>query len=242
MPPSIYILSSSFRHLQFPSPLRFPFRQPPMAVEVSAVALADLHASRSGLASLLRSTSDVETALSDFDARLSSHLYVGRRKKGEKKLYKYVIHSISVDASLSSHLYFIFQHSLPLSYVSDTVSPLQSHAVATRALRSRIDRAVSPALALLRAFSLVRSLQRRLLRLSPSPSDPATLIEYVDCVDHLTRRCRRRRGLLRPHRAAAAGGCRLPEPHQERPHTLILTQIKSTWIAITLTGAAMPGI
>lgn len=119
-----------------------------MAVDVSTAAFAELQASRSGLASLLRSTSDVETALSDFDARLSSHLSA-------------------------------------LSTVSDTVSPLQSHAVATRALRSRIDRAVSPALALLQAFSLVRSLQRRLLRLSPSPSDPGTLIDYVDCVDRL---------------------------------------------------------
>lgn len=119
-----------------------------MAVDVSAAALADLHASRSGLASLLRSTSDVETALSDFDARLSSHLCA-------------------------------------LSSVSDAVAPLQSHAVAARALRSRIDRAVSPALALLPVFSLVRSLQRRLLRLSPSPSDPGTLIDYVDCVDRL---------------------------------------------------------
>ncbi|KAG6522159.1 exocyst complex component EXO70I-like [Zingiber officinale] len=119
-----------------------------MAVDVSAAAFTELQASRSGLASILRSTSDVETALSDFDARLSSHLSA-------------------------------------LSTVSDTVSPLQSHAVAARALRSRIDRAISPALALLQAFSLVRSLQRRLLRLSPSPSDPGTLIDYVDCVDRL---------------------------------------------------------
>ncbi|WOL13838.1 hypothetical protein Cni_G22618 [Canna indica] len=119
-----------------------------MEDDADAAALAKLHASRSGLASLLLSSSDLHLAISAFDDRLSLRLTA-------------------------------------LSVVSEAVAPLQPHAVATQALRSRIDSAVSPALALLRSFSLVHSLQRRLLRLSPSAADPHGLVAYVDCVDRL---------------------------------------------------------
>ncbi|CAL9135503.1 unnamed protein product [Musa acuminata var. zebrina] len=116
---------------------------------VSADTMIDkLHASRSGLDSVLRSSSELDVAISGFDGRLSVRLAA-------------------------------------ISAIYDAVAPLHSQAVAAQALRTRIDRAVSPALALLRGFSLVRSLQRRLLRLSPSAADPRRLVAYVDCVDSL---------------------------------------------------------
>ncbi|XP_020253451.1 uncharacterized protein LOC109830562 [Asparagus officinalis] len=53
---------------------------------------------------------------------------------------------------------------------SDAVAPLQTQHIAAKALRSRINRAVSPALLVLDNFALVESLQRRLLSLSDDTS------------------------------------------------------------------------
>ncbi|KAL1564734.1 exocyst complex component EXO70I-like [Salvia divinorum] len=82
------------------------------------------------------------------------------------------------------------QESLTIS--SKTVAPLQSLSIANKALDTRINRAVSPALALLSSFSAAESLQRLLLDTAselPREMNPrkrlAKLIEYVGCVDRL---------------------------------------------------------
>lgn len=77
-----------------------------------------------------------------------------------------------------------------LAAASDAVAPLRSQAMAAKALEARINRAVSPALSLLRSFSLAESLQHRLLRLPGTGGRPRrgglrALLEYVDCVDRL---------------------------------------------------------
>ncbi|CAK9146479.1 unnamed protein product [Ilex paraguariensis] len=79
-----------------------------------------------------------------------------------------------------------------LTRTSRRVAPLQSLSIAAKALDTRINRAVSPALALLDSFKLSESLQRKLLDLSSKLSDEKSpekslkkLIKYVDCVDKL---------------------------------------------------------
>ncbi|KAF7817433.1 exocyst complex component EXO70A1-like [Senna tora] len=79
-----------------------------------------------------------------------------------------------------------------LSTASRSVGPLQSLAMSTKALDSRINRAVSPALGLLNTFKLYESLQQNLLHLSSKLSSYKThqtrlhnLLQYMDCVDHL---------------------------------------------------------
>ncbi|PON91133.1 Exocyst complex protein [Trema orientale] len=80
-----------------------------------------------------------------------------------------------------------------LSTASKRVAPLQSLSMAAKALETRINRAVTPALSLLDSFKLSDSLQQRLLDISDELSvDKVTtrtrlrmLIKYVDCVDRL---------------------------------------------------------
>lgn len=79
-----------------------------------------------------------------------------------------------------------------LSTALRRVAPLQSLAMATKALDTRINRAVTPALALLDSFKLSESLQDKLLELSSSLSAEETpkkrlkkLLKYLDCVDQL---------------------------------------------------------
>ncbi|KAF3441420.1 hypothetical protein FNV43_RR15334 [Rhamnella rubrinervis] len=80
-----------------------------------------------------------------------------------------------------------------ISTASRKVAPLQSLAMATKALDTRINRAVTPALALLGSFKLSDRLEHKLLRLSSKLSDAKTtpqtrlkqLLKYVDCVDQL---------------------------------------------------------
>ncbi|KAF5456097.1 hypothetical protein F2P56_025609 [Juglans regia] len=79
-----------------------------------------------------------------------------------------------------------------LSTALRRVAPLQSLAMATKALDTRISRAVTPALALLDSFKLSESLQDKLLELSSSLSAEETpkkrlkkLLTYLDCVDQL---------------------------------------------------------
>ncbi|GMP45511.1 hypothetical protein CsSME_00014015 [Camellia sinensis var. sinensis] len=87
----------------------------------------------------------------------------------------------------------IFQESLTTA--SRRVAPLQSLSIAAKALDTRINRAVSPALSLLDSFKLTESLQRRLLDISSKLSSEKLqkkrlkrlkrLKKYVDCVNKL---------------------------------------------------------
>ena len=79
-----------------------------------------------------------------------------------------------------------------LSTVSERVAPLQSLAMAAKALETRINRAVSPALALLHSFKLSESLQHKFIELSNKLSiekNPRKrlkkLLKYIECVDQL---------------------------------------------------------
>ncbi|XP_016445485.2 exocyst complex component EXO70I-like [Nicotiana tabacum] len=79
-----------------------------------------------------------------------------------------------------------------LSIASRRIAPLQSLSIANKALDTRINRAISPALALLESFKLSESLQRRLLDLATKLSNEKSsnkrlkkLIKYVDTVDNL---------------------------------------------------------
>ncbi|KAK6939728.1 Exocyst complex subunit Exo70, C-terminal [Dillenia turbinata] len=78
------------------------------------------------------------------------------------------------------------------STASKRVSPLQSLSMANKALETRINRAVSPALSLLENFKLSESLQHKLLQISTklqTQKNPEKrlqqLVEYLDCVDQL---------------------------------------------------------
>ncbi|RZC66308.1 hypothetical protein C5167_010003 [Papaver somniferum] len=80
-----------------------------------------------------------------------------------------------------------------LSATSKSIAPLQTHAMTAKALETRINRAMTPALTLLKSFKLAESLQHKLLaigsKLSMKNIDPEKrlhkLIKYVDCVDQL---------------------------------------------------------
>ncbi|XWS21299.1 hypothetical protein CRYUN_Cryun30bG0043700 [Craigia yunnanensis] len=79
-----------------------------------------------------------------------------------------------------------------LSTAAKRVAPLQSLAMAAKALETRINRAVSPAFALLHSFKLSESLQHKLIELSNKLSiekNPRKrlkkLLKYVECVDQL---------------------------------------------------------
>ncbi|KAI4337060.1 hypothetical protein L6164_015518 [Bauhinia variegata] len=79
-----------------------------------------------------------------------------------------------------------------LSITSRRVAPIQSLAMSTKALDTRINRALSPALALLDSFKLCESHQHKLADLSSKLSAEKTpekrmmkLFDYMDCVDEL---------------------------------------------------------
>ncbi|CAI9763063.1 unnamed protein product [Fraxinus pennsylvanica] len=79
-----------------------------------------------------------------------------------------------------------------LTMASRRVAPLQSLSIGAKALQTRINRAISPALALLESFKLSESLQRKLLDIASKLINEKTsknrlkkLIEYVACVDDL---------------------------------------------------------
>lgn len=79
-----------------------------------------------------------------------------------------------------------------LTVASRRVAPLQTLSIATKALDSRINRAVSPALALLDSFKLFESLQSKLIELSSKLAGNKIpekrvklLLEFVECVDNL---------------------------------------------------------
>ncbi|KAK6938569.1 Exocyst complex subunit Exo70, C-terminal [Dillenia turbinata] len=78
------------------------------------------------------------------------------------------------------------------STASKRVSPLQSLSMANKALETRINRAVPPALPLLESFNLSESLQHKLLQISTkfqTQKNPEKrlhqLVKYLDCVDQL---------------------------------------------------------
>ncbi|XP_061358009.1 exocyst complex component EXO70I-like [Gastrolobium bilobum] len=79
-----------------------------------------------------------------------------------------------------------------LSTASRRITPLQSLAMSRKALDTRINRAISPALALIDTFKLTESLQNNLLDLSSKLSAEKTqpkrlqkLLDYMNCVDQL---------------------------------------------------------
>uniref|UniRef100_A0A7N0TBK5 Exocyst subunit Exo70 family protein n=1 Tax=Kalanchoe fedtschenkoi TaxID=63787 RepID=A0A7N0TBK5_KALFE len=86
-----------------------------------------------------------------------------------------------------------------LGTVSKRVAPLQSLAIARKALETRLNRAVSPAMALLDSFKLCESLQAKLLQLASALSTKKKtknekrlkiLAEYVKSVKELSRAIR----------------------------------------------------
>ncbi|KAK2398683.1 exocyst complex component EXO70A1 [Trifolium repens] len=79
-----------------------------------------------------------------------------------------------------------------LTTATRRIHPLQSLSMSRKALDTRINRAISPALSLLETFKLAESLQNNLLNLSSKLSSEKThqkrlekLLDYMDCVDQL---------------------------------------------------------
>ncbi|KAJ0795288.1 putative exocyst complex component Exo70, cullin repeat-like-containing domain superfamily [Helianthus annuus] len=79
-----------------------------------------------------------------------------------------------------------------LTVASRRLAPLQTLSIASKALETRINRAVSPALVLIDGFKISESLQRKLVDISTKLSGQKSeerrlrlLIKYVDCVDKL---------------------------------------------------------
>ncbi|XP_024972046.1 exocyst complex component EXO70A1-like [Cynara cardunculus var. scolymus] len=79
-----------------------------------------------------------------------------------------------------------------LNVASRRLAPLHSLSIASKALETRINRAVSPALVLIDGFKISESLQRKLVDISSKLSVQKSetrrlrlLIKYVDCVDKL---------------------------------------------------------
>lgn len=100
--------------------------------------------------------------------------------------------SVTMDANYEKidEKFEAIQESLNMS--SKRVAPLQSLSIANKALDTRINRAISPALALLESFKITESLQRKLLEIASkllsenkSRKRLTKLIKYVDCVDKL---------------------------------------------------------
>lgn len=102
--------------------------------------------------------------------------------------------SSSMETSLTKIDEKFFTMKETLIVASKRVAPLQTLSIATKALDSRINRAVSPALALLDSFKLFESLQSKLIELSAKLAENKVpekrvklLLEFVDCVDNLNR-------------------------------------------------------
>lgn len=100
--------------------------------------------------------------------------------------------SFNVETSLSEieERFVVMQENLTIA--SRRIAPLQSLSIANKALDTKINRAISPALSLLESFKLSESLQRKLLELSSKLANEKSfnkrvekLIKYVDTVDDL---------------------------------------------------------
>ncbi|KAK8692479.1 hypothetical protein V6N13_075938 [Hibiscus sabdariffa] len=114
----------------------------------------------------------LESACSDLRTLLQSSAQLGKDLEEMEKKFDYIDESLSTAAN--------------------RVAPLQSLAMAAKALETRINRAVSPALDLLRSFKLSESFQNKLIELSDKLSiekNPRKrlkkLLKYVQCVDQL---------------------------------------------------------
>ncbi|KAK4481556.1 hypothetical protein RD792_012457 [Penstemon davidsonii] len=104
-----------------------------------------------------------------------------------KSLLKTSVHMEANYETIDENLYEIQEN---LNMASRRVAPLQSLSIATKALDTRINRAISPALSLLDCFKLFESLQSKLLKIASrllnekrSIKRLKKLIKYVDCVD-----------------------------------------------------------
>lgn len=100
--------------------------------------------------------------------------------------------SASVEASLEEVDKKLGEIQDSLTVSLRKIAPLQTLSIANRALDTRINRAIDPALVLLDSFKLSGSLQTRLLDLDSKLSNETghkkrlnKLIDYVDCVDNL---------------------------------------------------------
>ncbi|OIT30069.1 PREDICTED: exocyst complex component EXO70A1-like [Nicotiana attenuata] len=100
--------------------------------------------------------------------------------------------SFNVETSLAEMEDKFYGMQENLSIASTRIAPLQSLSIANKALDTRINRAISPALSLLESFKLSESLQRRLLDLATKLSNEKSsnkrlekLIKYVDTVESL---------------------------------------------------------
>lgn len=100
--------------------------------------------------------------------------------------------SLTIDVSYQKlNQRFVAMHE-SLNISTKRVAPLQSLSIANKALDTRINRAISPARALLDGFKRAESLQQQLLELAASllpEKNPRRrlqkMIEYVDCMDQL---------------------------------------------------------
>ncbi|GMI82709.1 exocyst subunit exo70 family protein G1 [Hibiscus trionum] len=115
----------------------------------------------------------LESACSDLRTLLQSSAQMGKALEEMENKFDYIDESLSTAAK--------------------RVAPLQSLAMAAKALETRINRAVSPALDLLHSFKLSESFQHKLIELSDKLSiekNPRKrlkkLLKYVQCVDQLT--------------------------------------------------------
>ncbi|CAN4092167.1 unnamed protein product [Withania somnifera] len=101
-------------------------------------------------------------------------------------------HSFNVETNLAEIEERFVGMQEKLSIASRRIAPLQSLSIANKALDTKINRAISPALALLESFKLSDSLQRKLLELASKLANEKSfnkrvekLIKYVDTVDDL---------------------------------------------------------
>ncbi|CAN4122547.1 unnamed protein product [Withania somnifera] len=113
-------------------------------------------------------------------------------KKACSDLNNLLQHSFNVETSLEEMEDKFKGMQEKLSIASRRIAPLQSLSIANKALDTKINRAISSALALLDSFKLSESLQRRLLDLASRLANEKSfnkriekLIKYVDTVDNL---------------------------------------------------------
>ncbi|XP_039069870.1 exocyst complex component EXO70I-like [Hibiscus syriacus] len=114
----------------------------------------------------------LESARSDLRTLLQSSAQMGKDLEKMEKKFDYIDESLSTAAK--------------------RVAPLQSLDMAAKALETRINRAVTPALDLLHSFKLSETFQHKLIELSDKLSiekNPRKrlkkLLKYVQCVDQL---------------------------------------------------------
>ncbi|XP_031404069.1 exocyst complex component EXO70A1-like [Punica granatum] len=125
-------------------------------------------------------------------SRLVDDSAVGNLELARTDLKALLLASKKADRSLEKMDLRFGQIDEALSTASRRVAPLQSQAIANKALDTRINRAITPALALLDSFRVFESLQDRLLDLSSKLSSDSSprkrlrqLLRYVGSVEKL---------------------------------------------------------